>query len=70
MLKRCGGNLVTQNKIKSVTVHYPSKENEEEFQRRAANAVAKVLFQIYPSDVINKLIIALEESENIMMHTN
>lgn len=55
--------MATHKKIKRVIVHYPSKENEEEFQRRAAMAVAKVLFQMYPENIIDKIIDKLEESQ-------
>ena len=49
-------NLARKNKIKSVVVHYPSVENEEEFELRVANAMAKVLCKNYPPEIINKLI--------------
>lgn len=40
----------------TVTVNYPSKENEEEFERRAARAVARVLYTSLPTDTIDELI--------------
>lgn len=45
-----------KSKIKNVTVHYPTPENQEEFDRRAARAVAKVLCEKYPPEVINQII--------------
>ncbi|SNV76748.1 hypothetical protein [Clostridium cochlearium] len=48
--------MARKNKIKSVVVHYPSVENEEEFELRVANAMAKVLCKNYPPEIINKLI--------------
>ncbi|WP_269153881.1 hypothetical protein [Clostridium cochlearium] len=32
--------MARKNKIKSVVVHYPSTENEEEFELRVANAIS------------------------------
>ncbi|WP_443659017.1 hypothetical protein [Clostridium algidicarnis] len=55
--------MATHKKIKKVTVHYPTKENEEEFQRRAAKSVAQVLFEMYPLYVIDKIIDNLENVE-------
>lgn len=58
-----GYKLITHKKIKKVTVHYPTKENEEEFQKRAARAAAKVLFEMYPQPIIDKIIDSLEVAE-------
>jgi len=55
--------LATHKKIKKVTVHYPTKENEEEFQKRAVKSVAQVLFEMYPLYVIDKIIDNLENVE-------
>lgn len=44
-------------------MHYPTKENEEEFQKRAAKSVAQVLFEMYPLYVIDKIIDDLENVE-------
>ncbi|WP_192859244.1 hypothetical protein [Clostridium botulinum] len=52
-------------KIKKVTVHYPTDENKEEFQRRAARAFAEVLCEKYPLEVIDKIIERLEREEQI-----
>ncbi|MBU5269434.1 hypothetical protein [Clostridium cochlearium] len=43
-------------KIKNVVVHYPTPENQEEFDKKAARAVAKVLFNMYPIEVIEQII--------------
>lgn len=48
--------MARQNKIKKVTVHYPLPENKDEFDKRAARAVAKVLCEMYPPEVIDKII--------------
>ena len=45
-----------KSKIKNVTVHYPTPENQAEFDRRATRAVAKVLCEMYPSEVIDQII--------------
>lgn len=42
------------SKIRKVTVHYPTPENEEEFQRRAAQAFAKVLIKEFSPEVISE----------------
>lgn len=55
--------MATHKKIKNVTVHYPTKENEGEFQKRAAKSVAQVLFEMYPLYVIDKIIDNLENAE-------
>ncbi len=44
-------------------MHYPTKENEEEFQKRAVKSVAQVLFEMYPLYVIDKIIDNLENVE-------
>lgn len=44
------------SKIRKVTVHYPTKENEEEFQRRAAQAFAKVLIKEYSPEVVKEFL--------------
>ncbi|MEJ8555137.1 hypothetical protein [Tepidibacter sp. Z1-5] len=40
----------------TVTVNYPTKENQEEFDNRAARAVAKILYTSLPSDTIDEII--------------
>ena len=43
-------------KVRSVTVHYPTPENEEEYDRRAAKAVARALCNTLPPEVIDELL--------------
>ena len=52
--------MAKQNKIRNVIVHFPTEENEEEFQRRAAKATAEVLCKKYPLQMIDKIIERLE----------
>lgn len=52
------------SKIKKVIINYPTPENQEEYERRAAEAVAKILCESYSSDVIDQLIISLRQSKN------
>lgn len=54
--------MVRGAKIKKVIVNYPTPENQEEYERRAAEAVAKILYECYPPDVIDQLIVALREN--------
>lgn len=60
-----GRTLAIQSKIRNVTVHYPIKENQAEFDRRAARAVAKVLCKKYPPEVIEEIIKRLELSKEV-----
>lgn len=53
--------MARQSKIRKITVHYPTPENQEEFDRRAARAVAKVLCDMYPPQVIDEVIERLKE---------
>lgn len=39
-----------------IIIHYPTEENQEEFDRRSAQAVAKVLVDSLPSEKIDELI--------------
>ncbi|KEH91640.1 hypothetical protein Z962_p0014 (plasmid) [Clostridium botulinum C/D str. BKT12695] len=43
-----------------VTINYPTEENKEEYERRKARAVAKVLIDTLPPQVIDKLVEKLE----------
>lgn len=52
-------------KIKKVIINYPTPENQEEYERRAAEAVAKILCECYPPDVIDQLIVSLRQSKNV-----
>lgn len=52
-----------RSKVRRVTVHYPTKENKEEFDRRAARAVAKVLCEKYPLETIDKVIEKLKDKK-------
>jgi len=36
--------------------NYPLPENQEEFNQRAASAIARVLIQTYPPEVIDEII--------------
>ncbi|GAA0788015.1 hypothetical protein [Hathewaya limosa] len=54
--------MVRGAKIKKVIINYPTPENQEEYERRTAEAVAKILCECYPLDVIDQLISALKES--------
>lgn len=42
-------------------MHYPLPENKEEFDIRAARAVAKVLCEMYPPEVLDKIIEGLKK---------
>lgn len=60
---RGGRTLAIRGKVRRVTVHYPTEENKEEFDRRAARAVAKVLCEKYPLETIDKVIEKLEKEK-------
>ncbi len=45
-----------KNEAFKVTVHYPTKENQEEYDNRAARAVAKILYNSLPLDTIDEMI--------------
>ncbi|WP_163248393.1 hypothetical protein [Clostridium niameyense] len=55
--------MAIRGKVRRVTVHYPTEENKEEFDRRAARAVAKVLCEKYPLETIDKVIEKLEKEK-------
>lgn len=48
--------MATKRPKFNVTVIYPAPENKEEFERRAARAVAKVLVDSLPPEQIDELI--------------
>ena len=48
----------------NVRVHYPTPENKDEFDKRAAKAVAKVLYEVLPYEKIDELIAAYKKSLN------
>ncbi|SHJ72547.1 4-alpha-glucanotransferase [Tepidibacter formicigenes] len=48
----------------NITVNYPTKENEEEFDNRAARAVAKILCETLPIDTIDEIIKLYKEKTN------
>ncbi|WP_142415463.1 4-alpha-glucanotransferase [Hathewaya massiliensis] len=48
--------MARKSKVKTVTVHYTTPENEEEFENRKAKAIAKVLAKTLPLEEIDKLI--------------
>lgn len=50
------------SKIKRVTIHYPeTKEGVEELNRRYNKALAKVLIETLPPNIIEDLIVRLEQ---------
>lgn len=49
----------------TITINYPTPENETEFEQRAAEAMAKVLFYTLPPEVIDELIDKYESNKNI-----
>lgn len=53
------------SKIKNVTVHYPTPENKEEFDRRLNRVVAKHVIETYPPEVVDLIIKRLEELQEI-----
>lgn len=55
--------MAAHNKF-NVKVHYPTPENKDEFDKRAAKAVAKVLYEVLPYEKIDELIEAYNKSLN------
>ena len=51
--------------IKSITVHYPLPENQEEFDRRFAKAAVNTLKKKFEPEVILAAIERLEQEEKL-----
>lgn len=48
--------MAKERPIFSVIVNYPLPENEEEYEKKIAKAVAKILSEIIPPEKIDELI--------------
>ncbi|WP_164508975.1 hypothetical protein [Clostridium rectalis] len=44
------------SEVKEVIVHYPEGENKEEFNKKASEAVIKILCDKYPKEVIEEVL--------------
>jgi hypothetical protein len=39
-----------------IHINYPTQENEEEYENRAAQAMAKILYDTLPPEIVDELI--------------
>jgi hypothetical protein len=47
-----------------IHINYPTQENEEEYENRAAQAMAKILYDTLPPEVVDELISKHKESKH------